>query len=75
MKEDQKEAMQQALDGVYEAIKSTGNSGIPSGHLYAMMMEFGCSIDVFEYLISTLKKEGKITENNYLLKANQSKEI
>lgn len=52
---------------VRQAIATTGQHGIPSGHLYSMMMSFGCSYEVYNHLITTLKETGKITEDGFHL--------
>ena len=59
----------QVIESVREAIASTGSAGIPSGHLYSMLMGFGCSFDVYTHLISALKETGKITEKNNVLRS------
>ena len=55
-------------NAMYDAIKESGDKGMPSGHLYAFMMQY-VSLNVYEQILSVLKKIGKVTEENYLLKA------
>ena len=50
------------------AIQEAGEEGIPSGHLYAMLMD-KMSLGSYQGIIDLLKKKGMITENNHLLKA------
>lgn len=40
---------------------------IPSGHLYAMIMSH-CSLESYNYAISTLKKAGLVQEKHHLLR-------
>ena len=51
-----------------EAIKESGEKGIPSGHLYNMLMQ-SVSLEDYQALIEILKKAGKIKESDYLLTA------
>lgn len=55
---------------VRQAIATTGQQGIPSGHLYSMMMSFGCSYEVYNHLINALKETGKIMEDGFHLLRN-----
>ena len=54
----------------YDLIKSTGERGIPSGHLYAMVQH---KMDMEQYtaIINLLKRLNLITETNYLLRATK----
>ena len=45
---------------------SLASKPIPSGHLYAMMMN-GISLDDYTSLVNTLESNGLITSQNYLL--------
>jgi len=53
------------IQAVSSAIKEAG--AIPSGHLYSILMQFGCNIQQYDLLINTLKKTGKVQEHNNLL--------
>jgi len=56
-----------AMAGIInDTIKDAGISGIPSGHLYAMLMGH-INLDNYNSIISVLKKAGKIKESNFLL--------
>lgn len=62
------EKISAALDvmrAVADAIKEAKR--IPSGHLFAMLMEHGCSIEQFQTIVNTLKSTGLISEQNYEL--------
>ncbi len=57
------------VETVRQAIATTGTSGIPSGNLYAMMMGFGCSKEVYDHLINALLETGKITKTGNILRS------
>lgn len=60
-----------ALAQIYlDAIGVKGSAGIPSGHLYAMVMGSGVSLETHQRVIALLKESGRVTEVNHLLKAN-----
>lgn len=52
----------QVIKMVGDAIKEAGS--IPAGHLYAMLMPSGCTLEQFDMLISVLKDAGKVREEN-----------
>ena len=56
------------VDIIFDTIKETGDQGIPSGHLYAMLMEY-MSLETYNTIINTLKLAGRVKETNYLLTA------
>lgn len=64
----QVKALKALSDIILEAIKEAGPVGIPSGHLYAMLID-KISLDVYTMIISILKQGGRITESGYVLKA------
>lgn len=51
---------------INDAIKDAGTNGIPSGHLYAMLMGH-INLENYTIIINVLKKAGKIKESNFLL--------
>jgi hypothetical protein len=53
------------IAAVATAIKEAG--AIPSGHLYAALNKFGCTIESYNRLIDALKATGKVYERNNLL--------
>lgn len=53
------------VKAIGEAIKEAG--AIPSGHLYSILMGFGCTLEQYEALIDAFKATGKIREVNNLL--------
>ena len=52
---------------LYDAIKEAGETGIPSGHLYSMVMG-KMSLDLYQQCISHLVTAGLITDTGHLLK-------
>lgn len=64
----EQQALTQVMNGVAEAIEVMGDRGIPSGHLYARMMGMGCTLEVYQHIIATLKDAGRITESGNVLR-------
>ncbi len=66
------EELLELINTVYEAIKAAGPTGIPDGHLYAMLMGiFGSrwTIGFHNQVVSLLVDAGKITNKNHNLVA------
>lgn len=55
-----------------DCIKQSGPMGIPSGHLYAMVMD-KISLEVYTLAIEKLKELGVIEEHYYLLTYKEEK--
>ena len=66
-KQKQFKAMIEITKILGEFIHAAGTNGIPSGHLYAMVMG-QMNIDIYNYTIGILKDAGVITEQNHLLR-------
>lgn len=64
---EQAAAMLKLIGIVADAIQEAGNRGIPSGHLYAMMMH-KIDIHTYTYAIGILKDAGAVTEQFCLLR-------
>lgn len=60
--------LKEVLDALHAAIKDSGPNGIPSGHLYAMVMGH-LDLDTYNKFIQALKDAGKITESGFVLRA------
>jgi uncharacterized protein YutE (UPF0331/DUF86 family) len=52
---------------LYEAIEGFGGEGVPSGCLYAIVMET-MPLQTYQSLIGILKEAGLITESNHILR-------
>jgi len=52
-----------------DSIKAAGPDGIPSGHLYAMVLQFLPNLSSFNFqlMIDKLKNAGLVKERAYLL--------
>lgn len=61
-------AIRQMASAILEAITAAGDAGIPSGHLYAMLMN-NMGLDTYQQFIGAMVKHGKITNHGHLLKA------
>lgn len=55
---------------VADAIRECGPTGMPSGVLYANMMQY-ISLDTYNSIIKTLKKTGLVRETGFLLTFNE----
>ena len=56
------------LDLVQEIIKEAGSQGIPSGHLYAMLMTY-MDLQTYQTMIGLMVKAGGVTLQNHVLHA------
>lgn len=65
---EQYKAIQDIAFAIFDAIKESGDAGIPSGHLYAALMG-KMSLDQYNMFIGALVANKKITNSNHLLKA------
>lgn len=60
------EATLSVITAVLETIEAHPQ-GMPSGALYALLMEFGCTSTQFSSLISLLTSTGAVREEGHLL--------
>ena len=58
----------QIIKAINDAIKEAGDFGIPSGHLYATLMEF-MSLESYQMIIDGLVRNRMITNKGHLLKS------
>jgi hypothetical protein len=49
-----------AFEAIEEAIRAAGSDGVPSGHIYAQLMPFGCSEELYNRLVDILIEGGCI---------------
>lgn len=68
MTNEQIKAIRAVAAIILEAIEAAGERGVPSGHLYAMLMG-KMSLDQYNQIISGLKRAGFVSEEYFLLKA------
>ena len=52
---------------IAEAIRDAGDAGIPSGHLYAMMVH-KVPLTTYQYALGILKDAGAVTEQFHVLR-------
>lgn len=50
---------------VADAIREAGS--IPSGHLYAMLMPYGCTLSSYEKIVSILVESGRVEKTANVL--------
>ena len=65
-REDAVRALSAVIDIVVETIEKSGSSGVPGGHLYAVLMTYGCTLAQFEYLMGALVETKKIRKSGQL---------
>lgn len=53
---------------IHDCIKEAGDQGIPSGHLYAMLLG-KVHLHVYQQIVDALVSTNKITNKGHLLKA------
>ena len=56
------------LDALQQIIEAAGPDGIPSGHLYAMLMGH-MDLGTYQSMINLMVKAGGITLNHHVLRA------
>ena len=57
-------------DAIVEAV-GAAPAGIPGGHLYAMLMPFGCNLAAFEGIMAALVKTGKLYKVGHVYMVQQ----
>jgi len=62
------ERVKPVLDAIQEVIASSGPQGIPSGHLYAMLMGH-MDLDTYQTMIGVMIKAGGVTLKDHVLRA------
>lgn len=62
------DSLKSLLDTLQEIIAATGKRGLPSGHLYAMLMGH-MDIDTYQKLIDLMVEAGGVTLKNHVLHA------
>ena len=56
------------FDTVQEIVTDAGSQGIPSGHLYAMLMTY-MDLQTYQTMIGLMVKAGGVTLQNHVLRA------
>lgn len=60
-RQDQIQALREICSVVVDTIQKSGPMGMPGGHLYAILLPFGITLDQFDVLMNTLVEAKKIT--------------
>lgn len=63
---EQLEKVHALLNTVCEIVAEEPN-GVPSGVLYAGLMQYGCTLNAYEMLLTILKSAGRIEERHNVL--------
>lgn len=51
----------------YEAVASRGTEGMPSGHLYALMMSAFASVDQYQSMVDLMVRTKLLSQNGLIL--------
>jgi hypothetical protein len=62
-----KAALRQIFDILVNAIGAAGAQGIPAGHLYAMLMAYGMTLEQFNTFVDVMVGSGKVRKSGHLL--------
>lgn len=66
MTEQQIQAIRFVASAVVEAVEAAGSLGAPGGHIYASLMQFGCSLHQYQQIMSGLVRAGKLRKSGEL---------
>ena len=58
------------LDAIQEIITAAGPQGVPSGHLYAMLMGY-MDLNTYQTMIDLMVKAGGITLTHHVIRATE----
>lgn len=61
------ERVKPILDAVQDIIEAAGPSGIPSGHLYAMLMGH-MDLQTYQSMVGLMVRAGGVTQTNHVLR-------
>lgn len=62
-----------AISAVYDALVVAGESGIPSGIIYAILMTYGCTLPQWQEIERIMVRTKLVTKTGDLLKVNDPK--
>jgi len=62
------ERVKPVLDAIQEVVARAGSQGIPSGHLYVMLMGY-MDLDTYQNVIALMVRAGGVTLQNHVLRA------
>jgi len=58
--------LRKVADAIVETVQAVMPEGAPAGHLYAALMQYGCTLEAFEKLMAALVLSGRITKKGHL---------
>lgn len=64
---EQKKAVVEVIMAVAEAVRAAGKRGIPSGHLYSILMPYNITLNDYQNILHVLKAGGLVSEASHLL--------
>jgi hypothetical protein len=73
-RQQQTEAIRRIADAIVESVKEAGESGAPSGFVYAALNAQGMTLDQYYSFIGVLVKVGRLRQEGDLLYANEKEE-
>jgi len=62
------ERVKPVLDAIQDIVSAAGSQGIPSGHLYAMLMGY-MDLQTYQSVIALMVRAGGVTLQNHVLRA------
>lgn len=65
--QEQKQALQLAVDCILEAADESSLNGAPSGVIYAALNQYGMTLDTYYQILGALERKGKIVVENDLV--------
>lgn len=62
----QAQALKLIVESIIEAVAAAGSLGAPGGVIYAALMQYGCSLNQYESIMSALVRAGKLRKQGDL---------
>lgn len=59
--------MRSLLDAIVEAVNDAGPLGVPAGHIYAILLAYGCPLHAYEQIIVGLVNAKRIDRRGDVL--------
>lgn len=60
------EALKAVADAIIDTVRAAGPQGVPAGHMYAVFMNIGWSLEQFEQIMSGLVLAGKLRKDGLI---------
>ena len=65
--EETMKVLAEVMDIIYDTVKESGEMGAPSGPVYAALMSIGVSLDVYNAMIDSMVKAGRLRKSGHVL--------